>query len=186
MKGIVIPCLVATALALPGCSSSSEEKHKLPIDPKTNLLEAEGFVFALGEGSGLSGQEVFRVNAQGKATYVFLGRAEGWRRARFQIDRKIIGELRQLLLDVDFLSLKPVYSRGEIADGVQWCIRVDAAGGTKKVYCDNEFPEPIQRISAFIHEKILKAHQSALNTAGPISDRAASQDSAGLWPGREK
>jgi hypothetical protein len=173
---------LTAVLMASGCSSPIAEVEQPPIDPAhTDILTAAEFVFAMGEGSGRDGLDVFRVDGKGEASYIFRQGASGWRRALFQMSPKQVGELRKLLVDVGYLSLKPHYSRG-VADGTQWCVRLDAGGGTKRVYCDNQFPQAIERLSDFVHNRVLTAHRAELANAVRIREKAAMNAATGLWP----
>src|SRR5262245_36727142 len=74
-----------------------------------DLLNAGNSVFTMGVGSGLYGLDVFRVDAQGNARYVFQTGEGIWWEAEFELPVATLAKLRQLLVDVDYASLARAY-----------------------------------------------------------------------------
>jgi hypothetical protein len=147
-----------------------------------HILGAEGFVFTMGVGSGLSGLDVFRVDAAGNAVYVFAtGDSHGdWWRAEFTVAAPMVTHLRKLLVEIDYPSLKRAY-HANVADGTQWCIRVDCAGIVKKMYCNNYFPAAAMRLAAAVGGEILPAHGPEIQKARRIWQATARSAAKGLW-----
>jgi hypothetical protein len=130
-----------------------------------DLLHAEDFVFTMGVGdAGLVGPDVFRVDGSCAARYVFRTRDGAWWTAEFHLSPALLAQLRKLLVEIDYPSLKRRYYAGA-ADGNCWGIRVDVAGVTKKVFCDNHFPGAAIRLASFVGQEILPAHESDIRRA---------------------
>lgn len=149
-----------------------------------DLLHATDFVFTMGVGSGMDGLDVFRVDAEGNATYIFANRITHghvtWWQSEFKVEPAMLRKLRKLLIEVDYVSLERAY-HAAVADGNQWCIRVDAAGVTKKVYCNNYFPEAAEKLAKLIGRELLPMHEEEIKTARRIWESTASAAAAGLW-----
>ena len=127
----------------------------------------------MGVGSGKEGLDVFRVDGAGNATYVFSATDETWWKATFTVSPEMLAKLRQTLIDSEFTLLQRSYDAGAV-DGAQWCIRVDAAGATQKVYCNNYFPESAVRLANLIGKDLLPAHDDAMKrrpASGPAPPR---------------
>jgi hypothetical protein len=144
-----------------------------------DLLQRDDFEFAMGVGSGLHGLDVFRVDGRGQASYVFAN-GERWWRAEFQVSPALLARLRQLLVEVDYPSLKRAYY-ASVCDGTQWCIRVAAGGTARKVYCDNHFPDGARRLARFVGQELLPAHEDDIKEAGRITPAEAGKASSDLW-----
>ena len=145
-----------------------------------DLLNGEDFVFAMGVGRGMHGLDVFRVDASGNASYIFLtGHVDWWKRD-FKIPPAEVAKLRRLLVDVDYGSMTRSY-HADVCDGTQWCIRVDVNGATKQVYCDNYFPEAAQRLADAVSKELLLAHDGELRAARRIFQFTARNIAASLW-----
>ena len=147
---------------------------------KKDLLEADDFVFTMGVGGGWHGLDVFRVDAEGNASYIFTTHDGRLWKAEFQVPAPTLAKLRQLLVDVNYASLKRAY-HADIFDGTQWCIRVDVAGATKKVYCNNYFPDEAVRLASAISQDVLPAHEEEIKSARRIFESTAERARAGLW-----
>jgi hypothetical protein len=157
-----------------------EDEAEGPEPRGVDLLRAEDFAFAMGVGSGMHALEVFRVNGSGQVSYLFRGERGWWWRAEFQVSAEAVARLRRLLVEVNYLSLKRRYYT-DWMDGTQWCIRVDAGGVTKKVYCDNHFPPPAVRLASFIGRELLPAHEAEIQKAGRIRESDARRAASDLW-----
>ncbi|MCI0462569.1 MAG: hypothetical protein L0Z62_36935 [Gemmataceae bacterium] len=158
------------------------EDEAAVIQPRrVDLLQAEDFAFAIGVGSGMYGLEVFRVDGSGQASYLFRGEHGWWWRAEFQVPPEAVGRLRRLLAEIDYFSLKRAYF-ADVVDGTQWCIRVDAAGVTGTVYCDNHFPVAAMRLARFVGEEILPEYEAELSKARRLRESDARHASSDLWP----
>ncbi|MBI3410854.1 MAG: hypothetical protein HY040_21160 [Planctomycetes bacterium] len=83
------------------------------------MLHAGDFFFTMGVGSGMYGLDVFRVDSEGNATYVFSTGHDEWWRKEFKLPPSTLAKLRQLLVDVDFGALDRAY-HANVADGTQW------------------------------------------------------------------
>jgi hypothetical protein len=91
-----------------------------------------------------------------------------------------LAKLRQLLVDVNYASLKRAY-HADVVDGTQWCICVDVAGATKKVYCNNYFPDAAVRLASAISQDVLPAHEEEIKSARRIWESTAQSAGSGLW-----
>jgi hypothetical protein len=145
-----------------------------------DMLRADDFVFTMGVGSGMYGLDIFRVDAEGNATYIFSTGYGDWWRTEFKIPVPALVKLRQLLVDVDYASLERAYL-ADVCDGTQWCLRVDVAGTTKKVYCNNYFPDAAERLAIAISREVLPAHETELKRARRIWESSAKNAAAVLW-----
>lgn len=145
-----------------------------------DLLNADDFVFAMGVGSGMHGLHVFQVDASGSASYVFSTGRDRWWKQDFRIPSEQVVNLRQLLIEVDCGSMARAY-HADVIDGWQWCIRIDVNGTTKKVYCNNFFPEAVQRLADFVRTDMLLRHDGELRSARRIHHSSAMKIAAPLW-----
>jgi antitoxin component YwqK of YwqJK toxin-antitoxin module len=140
-------------------------------------LGARDFAFVLAQGSGWHGFNTLRVSADGKCEYRYffcsgsvspLGqiyRRQVWRKAVFQLTDDLQRALRDALSAADLFSLADQYANQRIADGTQWEIRLRAEGKEKRIWCSNEFPEPLRQLSRTIRGQILEPHRAELATA---------------------
>ena len=145
-----------------------------------DLLNAHDFVFSMGVGSGMYGLDVFRVDANGNANYVFTTGYGVWWQRVFRMSPVQVAKLRRLLIDVDYGSLARAY-HADVCDGTQWCIRVDVNGATKQVYCNNYFPEAAERLAETVGNDLLPAHDGELRKARRILHSTARTFAAPLW-----
>jgi hypothetical protein len=162
----------------------TKDEPNPPDLTEAQLLEADDFAFAMGVGSGWHGLSVFRMNAAGTASYVFPTdngtRTGQWWRAEFQLAPEEVVRLRRFLQEVNYLSLKRYY-HANVMDGTQWCIRVDSAGVTRKVYCNNSFPDAAVRLAEFIGQEVLPAHKASIQKARRISEEVSRRSAKDLW-----
>lgn len=149
--------------------------HKSEEDPAAadagavDLAGAADFSFVMGEGGGQTGYNVVKLSADGVCQYTFINPAAYrypdepyWKRATFAVDAGTVAELRRLLAEIDYWRMKKMY-HGAAADGTQWFVKIRAAGRNKGVYCNNHFPDGIQRLSQFVHSRILEPHRAEIN-----------------------
>ena len=60
---------------------------------------------------------------------------------------------------VDFVNVNNIvglgrtYKNPRIADGTQWVLLLKTKGLTKSVYCDNVFPDAVNKLAEFINDK---------------------------------
>ncbi len=131
------------------------------MSPKTawnEKLDHGDFAFVMGEGSGWHGYDVIRIAATGEARYSFAkleGSKTVWRAAEFRVDKAMMAKLRATLNEQKYFSLQGEYRNPEVKDGTQWFVKVRIGDRKKGVYCDNEFPPEITRISEFVHREII-------------------------------
>ena len=144
------------------------------MSPKTawnEKLHHGDFAFVLGEGSGWHGYDVLRIAATGEARYTFAkleGSRTVWRALEFRVDKAKMAELRATLNEQKYFSLEAEYRNPEVQDGTQWFVKVRIGDRKKGVYCDNEFPPEIVRISEFVHREIIDPRQRELAGAPEI------------------
>jgi hypothetical protein len=144
------------------------------------IMSEDDFVFTMGVGSGMYGLDVFRVDASGDASYVFSTDRDAWWAVEFKATAAEVVKLRQLLVDIEFANLASGY-HGDVCDGTQWCIRLDVAGITKRVYCNNYFPGATQKLANAISRELLPAHEAELKKARRIWESSAKTAAADLW-----
>jgi hypothetical protein len=142
----------------------------------SELLSAADFSFTFGEGSGRHGYNVVKVRPDDTCQYTFLD--PQWRRAEFSLDHQTAVDLRQLLMEVDFFTLKRSY-HGGVQDGTQWFVNVTASGKKKGVYCDNYFPSKVERIRHFVEKRIIEKHRLVIDKAAIIQLERKDMESDG-------
>ena len=111
------------------------------------------FLFVSAIGSGRFGFNVLRISSDGEVEYTYKESSK-WRRGKGNISPNIVIELRKLLLAESFVTLSREY-HAEVADGTQWYFKIEGDGFEKSVYCNNNFPEPLQRIATFCETHII-------------------------------
>lgn len=170
---------------------SVRERHSFPLSNVTDdssppkirradIQESSDFLFTIGVGSGMFGLDIFGVSSSGKASFIFSTAPDEWWKAEFEVAPAHITRLRQLLVEVDYPSLKRAY-HADVVDGTQWCMRLDVAGVAKHVYCDNHFPEPARRLARLVGSEILPAHEATIKKARRIGAESARRASDVLW-----
>jgi hypothetical protein len=157
----------------------SEDDLSSPRLQTADILRADDFAFTMGIGSGKDGLDVFRVDHAGNASYVFSADGDWWK-TEFTLPKDSLLQLRKLLIEIDYLSLKRAY-HAALVDGTQWCIRVDASGLTKKVYCNNYFPEAAVRLASWVRQQLLLSDGVDVAKCRRIWQRTADNAAAGLW-----
>lgn len=183
-------CLVLAGRDEPEPVSDGAYSHRLARtvdDPAGGRLSEDEFLISdqwrlvLGQGSGLMGLNLVEISSDGRISVTFSddwleagsipsGAAPGpavWRRAEFRVEPEVIAALRQRVVELDLLSLKLAY-HGNAVDGTQWVVAIEAADRRKLIYCDNHFPEPVVRLSRWIHQQILRPNATALEQAAPL------------------
>lgn len=145
-----------------------------------DLVGAPDFRFAYGDGSGWHGYNVLSVGADGTAVYTFFEyvpdttaagepiNQQQWRRAQFTLDAPTLAALRAELKQVDFWRLKKTYYNSAVADGSQRWAKVEAGGKRKGVFWNNSFPDPAERLDAFVKQRILGRNRAAIDAAPTI------------------
>jgi uncharacterized membrane protein YfcA len=125
-------------------------QEKRPI-----LVQDETFEFQLGQGSGWHGLDLLKITADGKAVYEYQSSRGEWERKTFFVDKASMDALICKINSLKIMELDRAY-HGDVADGTQWCLLIKSNGRAKSVYCDNNFPERIEKLAAFVHETIIE------------------------------
>ena len=168
----VVPALLAT---VSGCDSMHQEVDGFRIDrqdtyashPLTGttpgkgapppLLQIDKLLFVMGQGSGLHGYTIVRIE-EGGAGELLIDKgtraAPLWELISFQVSAADVADLKKLLMDTSYFSLPDMYDTG-VQDGGQWFIKVKCTAAKKSVYCNNHIPEQAQRISNFLRQHVL-------------------------------
>ncbi|MCA9672241.1 MAG: hypothetical protein KC503_41895 [Myxococcales bacterium] len=136
---------------------------------------SKDFALLMAWGSGLHGYDVLRIDARGRAVMTFqrrqlrvnrgqlkgVGRGEVYIRVRaarytFYLDRKQQRDLRQLLAREKAHAIAPRHVDANVEDGTQWHFKLRLGGTTRRVYCSNQFPPALRRISQYLRGKVLE------------------------------
>ena len=146
---------------------TEDEKEAFP-DGSKSVLNANDFVFVLGQGSGWHGYNVLKVNTTGKCEYTFGGERTGkWQRAAFLLSAAELTELQAKIVETDLFALAKGYFFNA-HDGTQWFVKVQGKSQRKSVYCDNYFPQEIVRLSQFVAERVMAGHKKEIDAAVAI------------------
>jgi hypothetical protein len=165
----LVACPLLLALLGVGCSPYGPGGVGWPPGPRhTEVLAANDFQFGFAKGGWLGGFDVFRLDAKGKAIYVFQPTSGQWRRTTFQVAAADVRALRELLANEGFLQLQPRYVNSDTHDGTMWAFRLDAGGRHKEVNCNNVFPRDAKRLHRFLQDNILAAHKADLTQARSV------------------
>jgi hypothetical protein len=167
-------------------------------DPVSSIADSVDFMAAtdltvtMGDGSGRLGYNTIEIDSEGRCRFTFMqmqlvtmpdgeiGRGLSWRRAEFQISPQTLLDLRKLLVEIDFFRLKREY-HANVYDGTQRWARVKACGKEKRVYCNNHFPGPFEKLYTFLWERVIDPQDGPLECAPDINlDR---EELKTLWDG---
>ncbi len=125
-----------------------------------DLLAAKEFQFVFVDRNGREGFDMLEIHPDLTCDHVFFDRmpypADGiWKHAAFSIDKSVCDDLRRVLMEIRFFSMKKSY-RTNTWDGIQRWVIVDAVGKHKYVGWDSYFPKEEEQIYQFLQDRILK------------------------------
>jgi hypothetical protein len=192
-----VACFLCFGCESGGLPENSALKELLPDDPPTaaarrDLRTARDFEFGWQESAGwprrVEHAQTLRLAADGTGTYtaaprdvevtlpdrygkLVTGMMAERRQITFKVPPETVRRLRELLSNVDFLSLGRRYS-GTRRDEAGYYVRLEIrAGGTeKRVECKEDyFPQALRRIAAFVHKE-LTGPQAAAVATGRVLD----------------
>ncbi|MFI5380547.1 MAG: hypothetical protein ACHRHE_14720 [Tepidisphaerales bacterium] len=147
---LLASCLIGIALVVIGCVYNRDLLRPAPWP----VVYDSTFEFQLGQGSGWHGLDLIKITADGKAVYQYESSSNVWSRKTFQLTAVEMQSLADQVNELKIVALDDYY-KANIHDGTQWCLLVKSQGHLKRIYCDNRFPRRIEKLAAFVHEKII-------------------------------
>jgi antitoxin component YwqK of YwqJK toxin-antitoxin module len=155
-------------------------------------LGSRDFALILAQGSDWHGYNTLRVNAAGRCEYRYFvasAHVEGgsvsngpdWRRADFQLTGEEQRWLREAIGVADVFGHGDQYINKKIADGTQWVVRLRADGKAKQIYCSNQFPDALRKLSRTLRGQVMAPHQMEVVTATRFEGKAQSPAEE-AWP----
>ena len=168
-------CLISVALVMVGCVLNRDLIRPVPWP----VVYDSTFEFQLGQGSGWQGLNLIKITADGNAVYQYESFSNVWSRKTFQLTPVEVQSLADQVNELKIVALDDHY-RASVHDGTQWCILVKSQGHRKRIYCDNRFLRRIEKLAAFVHEKIIdRAGEKAV--AVSISPDRFREFEAEIW-----
>lgn len=176
--------LISFALLLLGWmpSGCSRDDYDITPDPRPAFVldSTKPFVIEIGQGSGLDGLDIIRVEDSGMVLLTRFVSQLKPESASLQLSKPELVSLVSLVNKLQLTDMGRVYSDPRIVDGTQWVLWIEQLPSQKAIYFNNAFPEPI---IAFVSElsTMLDAAGASTVTWQVMPADEANQQQSKLW-----
>ncbi len=172
-KKISIPVVDETKLKL------EQEKHPEQLTNK-DLLHAAQFEFSYGvSGPPWTPSRSIHLYSSGRVVFIYSKEAQDrslrWTVGQFDVTPEFVADLRQALVDINFLSLAGRYDNQTVTDADAWNMTVKAGGASKTVSAYNYSNQSIEKIMSLVRDSVLDVIESETPIAKDVDQPEASK-----------